>query len=209
MDTYLYGCGGHSKVILDILHHQGRLTKAFVDDNPPEMLHSIHGTPIIHSQVLSQITVDSSLWIVGIGNNRNRKTIVEKLKNQGHSFTTAIHPSAQIGLGVEIGVGTVVMANAVVNIDTVLGNHVIINTGATIDHDCNIGDYCHVAPGSNVCGHVKLGSSVLLGVGTHVSSCVEIGDNTTCGAGSVVIRSIAGNCLAYGCPAKVVEVLPP
>jgi sugar O-acyltransferase (sialic acid O-acetyltransferase NeuD family) len=210
LNIYLYGCGGHAKVILDILHHQGKFVKAFIDDHPPATFSNIHGIPIIQSQTaLSEITPDSSSWIVAIGNNRIRATIVEKLTKQGHSFTTAIHPSAQIGVGVKIGEGTVVMANAVINIDTTLGNHVIVNTGGTIDHDCIIGDYSHIAPGSNLCGQVKLGAGVLLGVGTHVCPCVEIGNHTTCGAGSVVIGYLPDNCLAYGCPAKIIKASLP
>ena len=39
-----------------------------------------------------------------------------------------IHPTAIISPYSEIGYGTVVMPNAVVNADTVIGEHVIINT---------------------------------------------------------------------------------
>jgi acetyltransferase EpsM len=203
LNIYLYGCGGHAKVILDILRCQGKSVKAFVDDHPPEFDH-IHGIPILHSQLaLSQITTDSSSWIVAIGNNRIRKSIVEILESQGYSFSTAIHPSAQIAMGVQIGAGTVIMANSVINTDSILGNHIIVNTGSTIDHDCNINHYSHIAPGCNLCGNVKLGVGVLLGVGTHVCPSTEIGDYTVCGAGSVVIDSLPSWCVAYGCPAKI------
>ena len=206
MNTYLYGSGGHAKVILDILYQQGRVVTALIDDNPPLGVTQIHGIPVqLASEKLPAIRCDCSQWIVGIGNNSIRQHIADKLKNQGHSFTTAIHPSAQIGLGVEIALGTVVMANAVVNTDTKIGQHVIVNTGATIDHDCLISDYCHIAPNCSLCGQVKVGTGVFLGVGTTVCPSVEIGDQTTCGAGTVIIRSLPSYCLAYGCPAKIVE----
>ena len=144
MDIYLYGCGGHGKVILDILHQQGRTVTAIVDDNPPPGISQIHGVPVyLGKQILAKIEPNSSQWIVAIGNNCIRQQIAAKLETQGYTFTTAIHPSAQIALGVDIAPGTVVMANAVVNIDTKIGHHVIVNTGATIDHDCQISDYCH------------------------------------------------------------------
>ncbi len=206
MDIYLYGCGGHAKVILDILHQQGRVVRALVDDNPPPGITHIHGVPIQPAtEILPTIPGDRTQWIVAIGNNRIRQHIADKLKSQGHSLTTAIHPSAQIGLGVEIAPGTVVMANAVINTDTKIGEHVIVNTGATIDHDCTIGDYCHIAPGCSLCGQVQLGAGVFLGIGSSVCPGVEIGDKTTFGAGSVVIRSLPSHCLAYGCPAKIIQ----
>lgn len=206
MDTYLYGCGGHAKVILDILHKQGRVVTALIDDNLCSGIAQIHGVLVKPAaEIMSTIRCDSSQWIIAIGNNRTRQYIADKLQHQGHTFTTAIHPSAQIALGVDVGPGTVVMANAVINTDTKIGHHVIINTGATIDHDCTIEDYCHIAPGCFVCGHTKLGVGVFLGVGTNVCPVIEIGAQTTCGAGSVVIKSLPSHCLVYGSPAKIIQ----
>jgi len=202
---YLYGCGGHSKVILDILIKQGRKVTAFVDDNPPSETKTIHNVPVYQTlDILPTITLDSQ-WIVAIGNNMIRQRIAEKLQALGYSFTTAIHPSAQIAMGVEIAPGTVIMPNVVLNTDTKIGHHVIINTGATIDHDCLVGDYCHIAPGCSLCGQVHLEPGVLLGVGSKVCPSVTIGEQTTCGAGSVILKSLPSHCLAYGCPAKIIQ----
>lgn len=206
MGIYIYGCGGHAKVILDILHQQGKMVTAFVDDYPPPEITQIYSVPVYPAlEAQYPIRPDCSQWIVATGNNSIRQRIADKLKSQGHSFTTAIHPSAQIAIGVRIAPGTVVMANCAINNDTKIGHHVIVNTGATIDHDCTIGDHCHIAPGCSLCGQVSLGAGVFLGVGTCVSPFVEIGAQTTCGAGSVVIRSLPSNCLAYGCPAKIIQ----
>lgn len=209
MNLYLYGCGGHAKVILDILIKQGRKVKAFVDDNPPSKIKSIHNIPIYHaSEVLPNIVLDSQ-WIVAIGNNATRKRIAKRLKTLGYDFAKAIHPSAQIAIGVEIAPGTVIMPNVVINTDTQIGHHVIINTGATIDHDCVIGSYCHIAPGCSLCGQVHVEQEVLLGVGSKVCPGMRIGAQTTCGAGSVVVKSLPSRCLAYGCPAKIIKTNNP
>ena len=206
MDIYLYGCGGHAKVIIDILYRQRQVITAIVDDNPPPGITELYGYPIyLAAEKLRTINIENSQWIAAIGNNRTRQYITQKLTNLGYSFTTAIHPSTQIGLGVEIASGTVIMANTVINSDAKINHHVIINTGTTIDHDCIIGNYSHIAPGCSLAGQVRLGKGVLLGVGTKVCPGVEIGDETTCGAGSVVIHSIPSHCLAYGCPAKIVD----
>lgn len=205
MGVYLYGCGGHAKVILDILTQQKRVITAFVDDNPPFENKKIHGIPIYHSAEILGNPTPNSQWIIGIGNNLIREQIAKKLASLGYSFTTAIHPSAQVGLGVYIAPGTVVMANAVINCDTKIGQHVIINTGATVDHDCIVSDYCHIAPGCSICGQVTLNKSLLVGVGSSVCPGIEIGQETTCGAGSVVTKSLPSNCLAYGCPAQVIQ----
>ncbi len=205
MEIYLYGCGGHAKVILDILLKQQRTVIAFVDDNPHAGIEQIHGVPVYLASELLPTISPNSQWIVCIGNNHIRQNIAQKLKAQGFSFTTAIHPSAKIALGVDIRPGTVIMANAAINTDTKIGHHAIINTGATIDHDCIIGDYCHIGPGCSLCGQVKLQNNVFLGVGSSVCPSVEIGEHTTCGAGSVIVQSLPSHCLAYGCPAKIIQ----
>ncbi|PAX60016.1 acetyltransferase [Brunnivagina elsteri] len=207
MDIYLYGCGGHAKVISDILCKQGRKVAAFIDDNPPVGLTLIHGIPVKKSspEVFAEINCDRSQWIVAIGNNPIRRRVAEKLEKDGYSFTTAIHPSVEMACDVKVGCGTVIMPNSVVNTDTEVGSHVIVNTGSTIDHDCRIGDYCHIAPGCRLCGNIHLDEGVFLGVGTKIIPGIQIGEYTTCGAGSVVVKSLSSFCLAYGCPAKVVQ----
>lgn len=191
MNIYLYGCGGHAKVIVDIFYQQGKSIKALIDDNPPSTKNKIHGVPIYKtSEALSNISAENSKWIIAIGNNRIRQLIALKLENQGYSFATAIHPSARIGLGVEISPGTAVMANTVINTDTKIGSHAIINTGSLIDHDCNIGDYSHISPGCTLCGHVKVGKSVLLGANTTVSPCIEIGDEISFTPSSTILESL-------------------
>ncbi len=206
MEIYLYGCGGHAKVILDVLRRQNVPVAGIVDDYPAQGDRYIHDVPIYASQlVLSSYAPESIRWIIAIGNNQIRQSIAEKLSGQGYEFITAVHPSAQIALGVTIAPGTVVMANAVLNTDTQVGHHTIINTGATIDHDCVIGDYAHIAPGCSLCGQVVVGPGALLGVGTKVKPAMKIGAWTTCGAGSIVVESLPSNVVAYGCPARIVH----
>jgi sugar O-acyltransferase (sialic acid O-acetyltransferase NeuD family) len=185
---YIYGSGGHSKVILDILFKQGRTVTALIDDNPRQS--AIFDIPVLPSTILPTLIPETSEWLIGIGNNQIRQKIAQQLHQLGHRFTTAIHPSAQIGLGVTIAPGTVIMANAVLNSDTQIGHHVIINTGATIDHDCTIGDYTHISPGTTLCGHVSIGASCLLSVGTQVAPGLTIADGITCAPGCIITRSI-------------------
>ncbi|MEM9116400.1 MAG: acetyltransferase [Cyanobacteria bacterium P01_F01_bin.56] len=191
--------------MLDILQSQGREVTAFVDDHSAELGGSIHGVPVYPAANVLNNWPMSSEWVVAIGDNAVRQRLAKKLATRGCRFTMAVHPSAQIGLGVKIAPGTVIMANAVINADTQIGHHVIINTGAIIDHDCCVGDYCHVAPGCSVCGNVTLGSCVMLGVGSCICPGITIGDETCCGAGSVIVKSLPARCVAYGCPAKIVR----
>lgn len=199
MGIYLYGGGGHAKVIADILKCQNRMLVAVVVDSLEQPRLNI---PVILSNRLSTISRSESQWIVAIGDNAIRQRVAHKLASQGYRFTMAVHPSAQLSDSVTIGAGSVVMPNVVINADTTIGSHCIVNTGATIDHDCQISDYTHVAPGCSLCGGVTAEEGALLGVGTRVIPGLSIGQWTTCGAGSVVVKNLPSNVTAYGVPAK-------
>lgn len=199
--VYLFGASGHGKVIKDILNANGVKVEAFVDDNPD--VKECGGRPVVHD------AAGLSPMIVSIGVNKVRKMIVERLRsgNPMIRFATAIHPSAVISPSAKIGEGSVVMAGAVVNADAVIGKHCIVNTGATIDHDCVVGDYCHVAPGAHISGGTHVGEGTWVGVGSSVIQCLNIGKNCMIGAGSVVVKDVPDNVTAFGCPAKVIEII--
>lgn len=195
---YLFGAGGHGKVIKEILNTNGVKVEAFVDDNPN--VNECGGRHVLHD------ASELSPMIVSIGVNKIRKMIVERLtrSNPAIVFGLAIHPSAVVSPSAKIGEGTVVMAGTVINADAVIGKHCIINTGATVDHDCVIEDFCHIAPGAHISGATHVGEGTWIGVGSSVIQCLNIGRDCMIGAGSVVVKDIPDNVTAFGCPAKVV-----
>lgn len=84
-------------------------------------------------------------------------------------FVSAVHPSAQIGKGVSIGEGTVVMAGAVINSGTKIGYHYIINTKASVDYDCCLFDFSSIAPGVTLGGNVRVGTHAAVSFGCNCS----------------------------------------
>ena len=128
---FLYGAGGHAKVIMDIVHAEGGRIEALIDDN--DSLKEVMGVKVISGR-----TEHISPLIVSIGNNKVRKLIAEKVTAE---FACAVHPSAIIAGSVCIGAGTVVMQGAIIQSCASVGRHCIINTGASVDHECQIGDY--------------------------------------------------------------------
>ena len=206
--VYLFGAGGHARVVADILASQsGRWKLAgFVDDRPESAGKEIFGSPVILGQDFlsdDQFGPETEV-IVTIGDNAARRRIGELLAMRDLRFATAVHPSAQIGSDVEIGPGTVVMANAVINAGARIGKHVIVNTAATIDHDSVVEDFAHIAPGAHLAGHVSVGQGVLFGVGSSAIPGVSIGAGSVIGAGSAVMKSIPADVTAVGVPARVI-----
>lgn len=192
--VYLYGAGGHAKVIIDILKEYGISVVNIFDDN--KEIKELMGIPIIHDKISSDLPL-----IISIGNNSIRKKITEKFTE--YNYITAISNSAALSDTVTLGKGTVIMQGSIIQSSVTIGAHAIINTGATIDHDCQIGDFVHVAPGCNLCGNVEIGEGTFIGAGTVIIPGVKIGKWSTIGAGSIVRKNIPDNVMAVGNPCKI------
>lgn len=194
--VYLYGAGGHAKVVREMLELHGRSVAAYIDDITD--IETLYGLPVLHDGK------GLSPMIVAIGSNADRKRIAEMLDCD---FATVIHPSAIVSPQAVIGEGSVVMPGAIVNAGARIGRHCIVNTGASVGHDCCLGDYCHVAPHSTLCGTVHLGEGVWIGAGAVVNQKVNVGDWTVVGSGSAVVSDIVSGVTAVGVPARSMTII--
>ena len=208
-DVVIIGAGGHAKSIANVIYKAGDNVKGFLDDNIEA------GTVIIKEkkcEVLGSIINALHLqekyhnieFIIGIGENFKRREIAEQYE-KNLNFYTAIDPSSQIALDVEIGKGSVVLANTCINTATKIGKHCIINTAAIIEHDNIIGDYVHISPHCTLCGNVKVGEGTWIGAGSIVIPGVKIGKWSVLGAGSVVTKDIPDGVLAVGNRCKIIK----
>ena len=181
----IIGAGGHGKVIADAALKNGYTNICCLDDNTTG---DVMGFPIIGTTADVECLNDGNTdFVIGIGNNAIRKTIAE-IHNV--NWVSIVHPSAQIGFDAEIGKGTVVMANAVVNVCAKIGEHCIINTGAIVEHDNVIENYAHISPNVALGGIVRIGSLTHVGIGATVKNNTEICSDCTIGAGAVVVKNI-------------------
>ena len=194
---FLYGAGGHAKVIMDILKAEGKLVEALIDDN--EGVDELMGVKVLHN-----VNCGISPLIVSIGNNRIRRSIAEKVDAV---FGMAVHPSAIVSGSAKVDVGTVVMQDVIIQACVQIGSHCIINTGASIDHECVIDDFVHISPRVTLCGNVHVGEGTWIGAGTVVIPGVKIGKWTVIGAGSVVDKDIPDGVLALGNRCEIVKTL--
>ncbi|MEK4129097.1 acetyltransferase [Solibacillus sp. FSL W8-0474] len=185
----IIGASGHGKVVADIALKMGKWQEiSFLDDD--KNLTSSMGLDVI-GMTNDILTYKGDYEIfVGIGNNRTRQKLHEKLELIGANIPTLIHPNTVIGSEVEIGIGTAIMAGAVINCCTTIGKGCIINTGSTIDHDNTIEDFVHISPGANLAGSVKVGQGSWLGIGSVVNNNISITKGCIVGAGAVVVRDI-------------------
>jgi acetyltransferase EpsM len=109
----IFGASGHGKVIVEILENLGHSIRELYDDdvNKKKLLgYNVTNDPYIFN-------LKGVNWIIGIGNNKVRKQIVE---NHLFYYGTAIDNSSQISKRAEIGPGTVIMPGVSVNASTII-----------------------------------------------------------------------------------------
>lgn len=207
---FLVGCSGHAAVVLDIIEKQGVDSVAGIIDSFVKPGAEMLGLPVFGTeQDLPRLAIEHrvSAGIVAIGDNFTRHAVVGKIRSVSPDFTfvSAIHPSAQIARGVNIGPGTVIMAGVVVNPNSHIGEHCILNTNSSIDHDNILGRFSSVAPGATTGGNVHLGEFSVLSLRAGVIHGCSIGAHTVVGAGATVLRDLPAFSVAYGTPARVVR----
>ena len=200
----IYGCGGHGKVVLDILLEAKENVLGFIDDDLKKKGKKINGFPVLGNW--SVLTQNKSAKVaLGIGNNDVRKNIYEKASREGVGIASAIHPKSVISRFAKIGKGVVIMAGAVINPSVTIEDGVVVNTGATVDHDCHLKRFCHIWPGAHLAGTVSVGECSYIGTGAAVIQNINIGNCAMIGAGSVVIADVPDHVTVAGVPTRILK----
>ncbi len=204
---FVYGAGGHAKVIIDILQLNHIEVAAVLDDNPELNNKTCMGYPISTPQKTLEKLHEKGIQygIIAIGNNKIREEKGKLIRSWGYDLITAIHPSTTLARTAEVGKGTAVMAGVIVNSDSVIGENVTLNTGCTIDHDCRIGNCAHISPGVHLGGTVTIGERTHIGIGAAVLPNLTIGKDVMVGGGAVVIHDLPDGVTAVGVPAKIIQ----
>ncbi|MCH8969066.1 MAG: acetyltransferase [Planctomycetes bacterium] len=210
MDCVIIGAGGHGRVVLDIMQHEGRHeVVGFLDSNP-----DLHGRLMDGVEVLGPIQRLAGLKeqgvlgaIVAVGHNGTRRSFGEQVQRLGHELVSAIHPSANIASNVSIGRGVVVAAGALVCAHCQIGDGVILNTGCLVDHETMIGTACHLCPGVKIAGRVTIESGAFVGIGATVIQHVRVGHDSVIGAGAVVLKDVPPMSTVVGLPAREIKSL--
>lgn len=199
INMYLFGAGGHCKVIVDIiLESKEYIIESIVDNHPK--FNSIFDIPVLDFKAIENF--EGMEFIVSIGDNKSRKHVVKVIQA---IYLKAIHPKAIVSRFSNVSEGCVIMAGAIINADSKIGKHCIVNTGAIIEHDCVIDDFVHISPNVSIAGNVKVGEGSHIGIGAKVIQGVTIGKWAIIGAGSVIIDDVPDYAVVVGIPGKIIK----
>ena len=138
-----------------------------------------------------------------IGHAATRLHWQQQLFAAGYELPVLIHPSAWVSPSAQIGPGSVLFAQVVVQAQVRIGAGAILNTSCSIDHDVQLADGVHVCPGARLAGEVQVGERSWIGIGASLIQQIRIGCDVTIGAGAAVISDLPDGVTAVGVPARV------
>ena len=205
----LLGAGGHARVLAETALATGHFTRiAFLDDrcSGPAQLPDQLGWPVISPFAAAldpQVRQQFSAALVAIGNAALRLQWLPRLAAAGYELPVVAHPTAWVSPSAQIGIGSVVFAQAAIQAQAVIGSGAILNTGCSVDHDARLGDGVHICPGARLAGEVQVGERSWIGIGASVIQQIRIGADVTVGAGAAVVRDLPDGVTAVGVPARV------
>jgi len=204
--VFIYGAGGHAKVVAEILRLNGNEVVGFVDGvNPNRKANVFYGATVLGGDEVLEDLLGSKVQhvVVGFGDNRLRIDTATRLVKMGFQLITAIHPNAICAGDTSIGEGTVLASGVVVGPSTSIGRNAIINTQASLDHDCRVRDGAHLGPGAVVTGCVEVGECAWVGAGAVIADHKVVGADSIVGAGAVVVKDVPAAVVAMGVPARI------
>jgi hypothetical protein len=113
---YIYGAGGHGKVVFHTFSSMGKTITAFLDDKPTHEQRC--GLPI-----LTPADVQDSPYTIhfAIGNNRIRHALQTAWLQLGIMAETAIHPCATRYPSATVGRGSLLTAGSIIGPDAIIG----------------------------------------------------------------------------------------
>ena len=187
---FVYGAGGHSKVVISLLRLQNWEIVGLVDDQVPA------GTLVSGVKVLGGADVLSDLRsqgvsnvvnsIGGIGNYKVRWNVFERLRGLDFSFPTLVHPAAFVEDTAVLSDGVQILAQTYVSSECSIGFGSLINSGVVISHDTQVGMCVNMSPGALIAGAVKVDDFAQIGMGATVNIGVRIGSEARIGNSAVV-----------------------
>lgn len=201
-DIILIGGGGHCAACLDVLAAAGKYRAAAIVDKPESLGREICGYKIdATDEDLAELIPRYKYALITLGmikSHESRRASFSRAKSLGALFPAHISPLAYVSPHAELGEGSIVMHQALVNARARVEANVIINSRALIEHDAVIEAHCHISTGVLVNGNCRVGEGTFVGSGSVLREWVSLGAGSIIGCGCVVLADVPPGARAVG-----------
>ena len=189
-EILLMGAGGHARSCIDVIELEKRYRIAgLVEKNGSTAGDHLGYSVIGIDDDLTELRkhYENALIVVGqIQSAAIRVKLFKVLTDLHFHLPVIISPLAYVSPHSNIGAGTIIMHDVLVNANAKVGQNCIINTKAIIEHDAVVKDHCHIATGVIINGNVTIGSESFIGSGAVTKQGISIGEKCFIGAGCTI-----------------------
>lgn len=182
--------------------------KGFLDSRPEILDGFDYPVPILAAPE-SYLPQAADLFLCAMGDPLAKQRYSELIERQGGRFATLIHPTALVGLHIEIGAGSILCPFTQLSCDIHLGRHVTFGTHSSAAHDTVIGDFCQISGACQINGRAQLAAGVFLGSHATILPEARVGEWSHVGAHSVVLKRVAPYDKVFGVPAVTIGTTRP
>lgn len=205
----LVGGSGHASDVLQAVEavNSVRLTYQVVgvlDDADVEP-GRFAGRSVNQIGTIADLPAIDAAYVLCLGWPWTRAVVAQSIGGIGSPASPIVHPSADVGIGVELGPGTVVLGHSHLSPFVRLGAHAFVSYNASVGHETAFGDHLSVMPNAAVSGDVAGGHRVLVGTGAVVREGLRLGDDVRIGAGAAVVADVESGLTVVGVPARPVR----
>lgn len=188
----LVGAGGHCRSCIDVIEQDGRFEILGVVDKAKQGDSiTVLGYPLIGTdEDLPALRRECDHAFVTVGQIKSpdiRIRLHGRLTELGFELPAIVSPLAYVSRHAEIGEGTVVMHQALVNVGAKVGTNCILNSRCLVEHDASIGNHVHISTGAIVNGSATVGSRSFIGSGATVVHGVALPEQSFARAGQLVV----------------------
>jgi len=192
-----FGAGGHGRVVASQWRRVNKGEIVFADERLA-IGSKTDGFPVRFSALAD---VQGHSLIITVGNNGLRRELQQRACELNLRMTSiVIEPERYFGEAP--GLGSVVLAGALVNCGARIGAGVIVNSGAVVEHDCEVGDFVHLSPNATLTGGCSIGEESWIGAGAVVLPGISVAARCIVGSGAVVTRNLVRPGIYTGVPAR-------
>lgn len=191
---FIIGAGGHARVIASML------------SGPAEFVTT---TPASEDALLGALVGENpgAEFYLGVGANRDRRRVAEKLRALGARLPACIAPNAFVARDAVVEDGAVICLGSQIGSRAKVGFACIVNTLSSVDHDGRLGDYSQVTAGVTLAGTVTVGKSCFFGIKSAVIPNITLGDDVAVMAGALVTKNVPDRVMVGGSPARILRRL--
>jgi sugar O-acyltransferase (sialic acid O-acetyltransferase NeuD family) len=202
----LVGGGGHASDVLQAVEAVNAVRPTYqvvgiLDDDGVDP-RRFAGRGVAHIGPVDDVAVVDAAYVLCLGWPWTRYAIARRIGERGQPAPPIVHPSAELGPGVELGPGSVLLGHAHLSPFVRFGAHAMVSYIASVGHDTTFGDHASVMPNAAVSGGVTGGHRVLVGGGAVVREGVRLGDDVRIGAGAAVVADVGAGLTVVGVPAQ-------